>query len=131
MSLRVVLTLVFTVYPITPVYAQDAFPVGVWSDARHRMVVRITPCVAGGATFCGTIVQDNRRGRPTNPPGHIVIRGLSPASQHWSGKAYDGPLRLNFTLHTGANGSVTARLCLTSVLCLNENVKRVSELVAR
>lgn len=131
MFLRVFMALALSLCPIAPAFGQDGFPVGVWTDARHRMVVRITPCVAGGASFCGTIVQDNRRGRPTNPPGHMVIRGLAPTSQHWEGKAFDGPLRLDFTLHPATNGTVTARLCLTSVLCLNEKVKRVAASAAR
>jgi uncharacterized protein (DUF2147 family) len=131
MSSRVVLACMVALFAVAPAYADDVFPLGVWTDARQRMVVRITPCEAGGATYCGTIVQDNRRGRPTNPAGHVVIRSLAPARQHWAGQAYDGALRLNFTLHPSANGDVKARLCLTHLLCLNEKLQRVSTLVAR
>jgi uncharacterized protein (DUF2147 family) len=118
-------------FPHGACYAQDAFPLGVWTDRHNKMVVRITPCDGSATTFCGTVVQDNRRGRPTNPPGHLVIRGLAPAPTHWSGQAYDGTVRLHFTLHPTADDSAQARLCIVGILCLNERVRRISNLVAR
>jgi hypothetical protein len=131
MSRRVVLAFTVAMSAFSPAYGEDVFPLGVWTDARHRMVVRIAPCETGSTYYCGIVVHDNRRGRPTNPPGHVVIRSLAPADRHWAGQAFDGPLRVNFTLHPSANGDVKARLCLTSLLCLNEKLKRVTTLVAR
>jgi uncharacterized protein (DUF2147 family) len=132
MDLRfVVCGLAMTFLPIVPVYAQDAFPLGVWTDAQRRIVVRITPCGSDVDTFCGTVVQDNRTGLAKNQPGHTIIRDLEQGPVHWSGQAFDGPTRFSFTLKPTAHDRAKARLCVSGIFCMHEKVHRVSGFVAR
>jgi uncharacterized protein (DUF2147 family) len=111
--------------PVSPVAAEEAFPNGVWSDARRRIIVRVAPCGVAANSFCGTVVRDNRRGRPTNPPGHLLIRHLSPSRPNWTGQVMDVGTKINMTLRPIANDRAMAQVCMIGLFCLSETVVRI------
>lgn len=113
-----------------PARSDDIFPIGVWTDTRSRMVVRIAPCGATANTFCGTVVQDNRSGRAINPQGHMIVRHVQPSASGWRGQALDVNSRVDFTLQQRTNDRANLRLCLIGVLCFDEKVERISSLAS-
>jgi uncharacterized protein (DUF2147 family) len=117
-------------FPIASANAQEAFPSGVWSDAERMVVVRISPCSAGAAVFCGTVVEDNRPGPPANPPGHQFLRDLKQTRTGWKGKLNDGGTGLTLSMQPQAGGTAQVRFCL-GVLCDTETWRRLSSVPAQ
>lgn len=116
-------------FPITSAQAQDAFPGGIWSDADRSIVVRIEPCTPLARVFCGSVIQDNRVGQATNPPGYQLVRELTQSRAGWKGKIVDGGTTLNFTMRPQLRDTAQVRFCF-GVICDNETWQHLSSLPA-
>jgi uncharacterized protein (DUF2147 family) len=108
----------------TPALAQENPPTGVWSDADRSVIVTIAPCAGAAATFCGTVLQDNRPGPAANPPNHLLIRGLQRDRRGWRGQINDGGTTLNLTLRMSGPSTAQARFCF-GIVCDTETWSRV------
>lgn len=98
-------------------------PAGVWTNGDREVVVRIAPCAQGAATFCGTILEDNRPGPAANPPNHVLLRDLRADRQGWRGKVNDGGFQLNLTLRMTTPTAAQARYCF-AMACETETWTR-------
>lgn len=120
-----------TLYAVAPAIAQTSAntnnsPVGVWTNGDREVVVRISSCASGAATFCGTILEDNRPGPAANPPNHVLLRDLRADRQGWRGKVNDGGMQLNLTMRITTPTSAQARYCF-AMACETETWTRTSE----
>jgi len=123
--------------------AAPADPAGYWSTKDDESIMRISPCTAKPASFCGTIVwlkEPLKNGKPqvdeNNPDkakqnrpllGLEVLLDLEANEDHWKGKAYnadDGKVYDITFKAKGEKGEITG--CVLRYLCKSETFKKVS-----
>jgi len=128
---------------ITDAFATTpADPAGYWMTKDEDSILRISPCAAKPAAFCGIVVwlkEPLKDGKPqvdeNNPDkakqnrpmiGLEILSDLIADEDHWKGKAYnadDGKIYDVTFKAKGEKGEITG--CILRYLCKSESFKKV------
>ncbi len=130
-QLQFVIILLMGLFIITPVFAEDATPIGVWLDASKRIAVKVTGC---GEFLCGKLLwfkwPDDAQGLPVvdlknkkpelrNRPllGLVILRNLRAEEDVWKeGEIYNPDDGENYHVNMSIEDDRTLRVHVYDLL---------------